>query len=76
MQKALREGNLAFASSGDPSELSDELQNLIASGEVDMDILGKAVLMQKLLSASGLSPEDLGKAILLQQVQKVTIKHI
>ena len=66
MQKALRDGNLAFAS-GDPSELSEELQNLIAKGEVDMDILGKAVLMQKLLSASGLSPEDLGKAILLQQ---------
>ena len=32
-----------------------------------MEVLGKAVLMQKILSASGLSTEDLGKAILLQQ---------
>ena len=32
-----------------------------------MEVLGKAILMQKILSASGLSPEDLGKAILLQQ---------
>merc|ERR1712223_1120918 len=66
MQKALREGNKAFGS-GDASKISDELQQMIAAGEVDMEILGKAVLMQKILSASGLSPEDLGKAILLQQ---------
>ena len=52
---------------GDINGLSEELQNLIAAGEVDMEILGKAVLMQKILGASGLSPEDLGKAILLQQ---------
>lgn len=59
MQKALRDGNLALE--------SEELQHLIAKGEVDMEILGRAVLMQKILSASGLSPEDLGKAILMQQ---------
>ena len=40
MQKALRDGNLAFGS-GDPNGISEELQHLIASGEVDMDILGK-----------------------------------
>lgn len=62
MQKTLRSGNLGVFGEG-----GDELQHLIAAGEVDMEILGKAILMQKILSASGLSPEDLGKAILLQQ---------
>ena len=67
IQKALRDGKLGFGGDGDASKISDELNNLIAAGEVDLEILGKAILMQKILSASGLSPEDLGKAILLQQ---------
>jgi len=32
---------------------------MIASGQVDFELLGKAVLMQKVLSATGLDPEDL-----------------
>ena len=69
IQKALRDGKLGFGGNGDgdASKITDELKNLIAAGEVDLEILGKAILMQKILSASGLSPEDLGKAILLQQ---------
>ena len=67
IQKALRNGNLGFGGESDASKITDELKNLIAAGEVDLEILGKAVLMQKILSVSGLSPEDLGKAILLQQ---------
>ena len=69
IQKALRNGKLGFGGNGDgdASKITDELKNLIAAGEVDLEILGKAILMQKILSVSGLSPEDLGKAILLQQ---------
>merc|ERR1719412_3120898 len=67
IQKALRNGNLGFGGESDASKITDELKNLIAAGEVDLEILGKAVLMQKILSVCGLSPEDLGKAILLQQ---------
>ncbi len=62
LQKSLKSGNLDGFVGADGN-----LVNLIASGEVDMAVLGKAVLMQKILSASGLSTEDLGKAILLQQ---------
>ena len=67
MTNTLRSGNLGFGNEGDVSKITSELKNLIASGEIDLEILGKAVLMQKILSVSGLSPEDLGKAILLQQ---------
>lgn len=66
IQKALRNGNFGLGD-GQSTNITEELQHLIAKGEVDMEILGKAVLMQKILSASGLSPVDLGKAILLQQ---------
>jgi plasmid maintenance system antidote protein VapI len=58
LQQSLRAGGLA----NDP-----ELQGLISSGQVDLEVLGKAVLMQKLLTSSGLSIDDLGKAALLQQ---------
>jgi hypothetical protein len=36
-----------------------DLREMIASGKVDLELLGKAVLMQKVLSATGLDPEDL-----------------
>ena len=58
LQKSLRTGGLC----NDP-----ELQGLISSGQVDLEVLGKAVLMQKLLTNSGLTMEDLGKAAILQQ---------
>lgn len=46
---------------------SGDLRELIASGQVDLEALGKAVLMQKALSASGLSPEHLAKALIMQK---------
>ena len=58
LQKSLRGGGL---------ENAPELQKLISDGKVDMDVLGKAVLMQKILLTSGLTAEDLGKAAILQQ---------
>ena len=58
LQQSLRSGNLAD---------NVNLEDLIAAGSVDMKVLEKAVLMQKVLTASGLSAEDLGKAVLVQQ---------
>ena len=58
LQQSLRGGGLSNA---------DDLKDLISAGNVDLEVLGKAVLMQKILSASGLSAEDLAKAAILQQ---------
>ena len=58
LQHSLRAGGLVNA---------PELVGLISSGQVDLEVLGKAVLMQKVLTSSGLSIEDLGKAAILQQ---------
>ena len=58
LQQSLRTGGLANA---------PELQGLISSGQVDLEVLGKAVMMQKLLTSSGLTIDDLGKAAILQQ---------
>ena len=49
------------------SRFSGDLRELIASGKVDLESLGRAVLMQKALSASGLSPEHLAKALIMQK---------
>ena len=65
LQQSLRTASLGGDST---TAMNGELQDLIASGKVDMEVLGKAILMQKVLSATGLSPEDLGKALLMQQV--------
>ena len=59
LQESLRSGNFAIEET--------HLDSLVAAGSVNMEVLGKAMLMQKILSASGLSPEDLGKAMLMQQ---------
>ena len=58
LQQSLRKGGLLH---------EPELQGLISAGQVDLDVLGKAVLMQKILTASGLSAEDLAKTAILQQ---------
>ena len=49
------------------SRFSGDLGELVASGQVDLEALGRAVLMQKVLSATGLSPEHLAKALVMQK---------
>ena len=61
LQKSLNAGVLAL---GD--KLGGKIGDILGSGQVDGNLLQKAILMQKILSAAGISPEDLGKAFLLQ----------
>ena len=61
LQKSLNAGVLAL---GD--KFNCKAGDLLSSGQVDANLLQKAILMQKILSAAGISPEDLGKAFLLQ----------
>ena len=61
LQKSLNAGVLAL---GD--KFGCKANDLLSGGQVDANLLQKAILMQKILSAAGISPEDLGKAFLLQ----------
>jgi len=61
LQKSLNGGVI-----GGGEKFNCNINTLLSSGNVDANLLQKALLMQKILSASGLSPEDLGKAFLLQ----------
>ena len=60
-----RSGNLGGGEDGSKDLAS--LQELIASGSIDLKVLENAVIVQKVLTASGLSPEDMGKAALVQK---------
>ena len=51
---------------GPGEKINGGFAEMLASGNVDANLLQKALLMQKILAASGLSPEDLGKVFLLQ----------
>ena len=61
LQKSLNAGVLAL---GD--KLGAKMGDIFGNGQVDGNLLQKAILMQKILSAAGISAEDLGKAFLLQ----------
>ena len=65
MVSLYRSGNLGGGEDGSKDLAS--LQELIASGSIDLKVLENAVIVQKVLTASGLSPEDMGKAALVQK---------